>query len=195
VIVLAIVLVVGLVVGAGLTRVAVPPRSVTTTQTSSITGGTTRLSTITTTSTQTQIQPVTQTQIQPTTQTQTQTVTRSFTTTVTSTLTQLSTLLSFTGSAGNYTSPLFTATTVNVQLNYSITATAGCPEGVKSCPDVSFAWYIFLEGSSASTCSGNGNSQQGTFTTYCDGLTVGVNYDVQILAANCNWKMSVIKSD
>ena len=167
---------------------------VTTTQTTSITGGTTRLSTITATSTQTQIQPTTQTQIQPTTQTQTETVTTSVTATVTSTLTQLSTLLSFTGSAGNYTSPLFTATTANVQLNISITATEGCPEGVQNCPDVAFAWYVFLEGSSASSCTGNANAEQGTFTTYCDGLTVGVNYAVQIVAANCNWKMSVIKS-
>jgi hypothetical protein len=189
-------LAVGLVVGAGLTYVAVPPRSVTSTQTSSITGATTQLSTITVTSTQTQIQPITQTQIQPITQTQTETVTRSVTATatVTSTVTQLSTLVSFSGS-GNNISPPFTATTVGVHVNYSITATTGCAEGVQSCPDVSFAWYIFQEGSSAYTCSGSRPGTQGYFTDYCYGLTVGVNYEVQILAANCIWQTSVIKSD
>lgn len=187
-----VVLVVGLVVGAGLTYLAVPPRSVMTTQTSSITGPTTQLSTITATSTQTKIQPTTQTQIQSITQTQTETVTA--TATVTSTVTQLSTLVSFSGS-GDDTSPPFTATTVGVQLNYTITATAGCAEGDQACADVSFAWYIFLEGSSAYTCSGNHNSQQGSFTDYCYGLTVGVNYDVQISAANCNWQTTVTKSD
>lgn len=187
-------LVLGLVVGAGLTYVVVPPRSVTTTQTSSITGATTQLSTITATRpvtiTNTETETSTQTQIQPITQTQTETAT------VTSTVTQLSTLVSFAGSGNNTnTSPPFTATTVNVQVNYSITATAGCPEGEQSCPDVSFAWYIFQQGSSAYACSGSRPGTQGSFTDNCYGLTVGVNYDVQILAANCNWRMSVIKSD
>jgi hypothetical protein len=66
---------------------------------------------------------------------------------------------------------------------------------VKSCPDVSFAWYIYLEGSSGYTCSGSRPGTQGSFTDYCNGLTVGVNYDVHILATNCNWQISVTRSD
>ncbi len=164
-------LVIGLVIGAGIAATAIPPRTVTSTQTQSVVL-TSPQSTTTTVSTTTIIATLTRTQT--TTQTTTQIVTKATT----------GATLVTNGGSGNANSQPFTATTANVQIVLNLTATG-------SLTYAAAYWYIKQVSVSYSTCKGNIQNQQGSFVDYCYGLTIGTNYYIEIDGANVNWQVSV----
>jgi len=169
-------MVIGLVLGAGLSYSLLITRNSTQTETSIHTSTKTQTSLITSTAFQTTTVQVLSTATQYSTLTNTQTITKVVTGTI---------LVTNSGSDDGSSQP-FTATTTGVEIRLNITATA-------SLNYVAVSWYIYQVGGLGSTCHGGRDSQQGSFTDYCYNLTTGVNYYVEVLAANANWQVAVLE--
>ena len=218
IIVAALFLVLGLVVGLAVVGTTLPAHVVTTTELSSttqvstqnetVTRSTTQVLTQTLTSSVTQYVPTVTTQVVTTSVTSTMTlpavitVIGSSTQTTTQTVTQTSsaaTTQNFTevgpGSLAvlsgtvNSTSQPFTPTSPEVRVSLNVTATVNASS-------VALTWYIFQVGSSQPACTGKVSGSQGPFSTLCSGTPSGVQaggtYYIEVISKDASWQLSVV---
>jgi hypothetical protein len=190
-----ILLVVGLVAGFGggamlrpvtVTETSTTTQPVTTTLTQTIRETLTQTSTTTSISTQTIRQTFTSTTTYRTTQTLTQTATVTTTTLTTVYPAQSGTvLITDRGSGRKETRPFTLETPSDLKLTISITARANLQY-------VSLSWYLHEVGSEVYFKTGSIREEQGVFEFYAARIPAG-NWYVEILAANCNWEITVEK--
>jgi hypothetical protein len=190
-----ILLVVGLVAGFGggavlrpvtVTETSTTTTPVTTTLTQTIRETLTQTSTTTSISTQTIRQTFTSTTTYRTTQTLTQTATVTTTALTTVYPAQSGTvLITDRGSGRKETRPFTLETPSDLKLTIRITARANLQY-------VSLSWYLHEVGSEVYFKTGSIREEQGVFEFYAARIPAG-NWYVEILAANCNWEITVEK--
>ncbi len=192
-----VLLVVGLVAGFGggsvlrpvtVTETSTTTQPVTTTQTQTIRETLTQTSTTTSISTQT----ITMTLL--TTSTTTYRTTQTLTQTATVTKTALTTvypaqsgtvLVTDRGSGRKETRPFTLETLSDLKITIRVTARANLQY-------VSLSWYLYEVGSEFYFKTGSIREEQGVFEFYAARIPAGDWY-VEILAANCNWEITVEK--
>jgi hypothetical protein len=168
------------------TETSTTTQPVTTTLTQTIRETLTQTSTTTSISTQTIRQTFTSTTTYRTTQTLTQTATVTTTTLTTVYPAQSGTvLITDRGSGRKETRPFTLETPSDLKLTISITARANLQY-------VSLSWYLHEVGSEVYFKTGSIREEQGVFEFYAARIPAG-NWYVEILAANCNWEITVEK--
>jgi hypothetical protein len=188
-------LVVGLAAGFGggavlrpvtVTETSTTTQPVTTTLTQTIRETLTQTLTTTSISTQTIRQTFTSTTTYRTTQTLTRTVTVTTTALTTVYPAQSGTVLvTDRGSGRKETRPFTLETPSDLKLTIRITARANLQY-------VSLSWYLYEVGSEVYFKTGSIKEEQGVFEFYAARIPAG-NWYVEILAANCNWEITVEK--
>jgi hypothetical protein len=184
-----ILLVVGLVVGFG-GGAAVRPATVTETRTEIATQ--TAVSTVWATAVVTAIQTVRETLLGTTTAVQTlrmtDTVTETRTTTVATTVYPAESgdiLVTDKGSGNKDTKPFTLDKPSDLKITVRVTARGDLRY-------VSLAWYLYNVDAGKWIRNGEVNGEEGVFEFYATNIPSG-NWYVKILAANCNWELTVEK--
>jgi hypothetical protein len=190
-----VLLVVGLMAGFGggavlrpvtVTETSTTTQPVTTTLTQTIRETLTQTSTTTSTSTQTIRETLTSTTTYRTTQTLTQTTTVTTTALTTVYPAQSGTVLvTDRGSGRKETRPFTLETPSDLKITTRITARANLQY-------VSLSWYLYEVGFEVYFKTGSIREEQGVFEFYAARIPAG-NWYVEILAANCNWEITVEK--